>query len=345
MTILTGRIRIYLVVVALIIGLAATAVWATLAGAQTPDSDGEGGEHSRMEATGHSVSSSGPAVPYEGPSGIQVSGTGRASAAPDIAVISLGVEALEDTAAEARAGAAAAMTKVIEVLTDAGVAEEDIQTLYFNISPRYQHLEIERCEPEEEEEEGTETGTEGGQEILTKTTCYNVWENRLVGYSVSNSASVKVRELGDTGSIIDKVADSAGDLVRINGVDFQIEDTQGLDDLARTDAVSELFRKAQMLADLSGVKLGSLVYLDEQASYRPPQPLLYARAEAASADSSTPILGGRLESTVTLQGVFLIEEVADHDADSEPKHAEEPDADTEGPTPESTEASSSNSQS
>ena len=247
---------------------------------------------------------------YDGPSGIWVNGTGKASAAPDVAVVSLGVEAMEDTAAEARSSAASAMARVIRALRRAGVAEKDIQTHYFNISPRYQHVEFERCDSDGESEDSGEStdSTEIARGSSSGKTCYTVWENRLTGYSVSNQATVKVRNLDKAGELIDAVAEAAGDLVRINGVNFEIDDSQALEDAARANAVEDLMHKAEMLADLSGVKLGRLVHISEQGAYSPPQPL-YARAEAMAMDSfagATPIAGGELEVSVNLQGVFLI---------------------------------------
>ena len=314
MALLTGRNGAFLLLAVLIAAVAITAVWATMAAANG------GGAHSDTEPT------AGPDddldVFYEGPSGIHVSGTGKATAAPDIAVAFLGVEAEADTAAEARASAAKAMTDVIKALKAAGVAEKDIQTRHFNISPRYQHVEIERCDDEGDDS----ASAEGKQESILGLTCYTAWENRLMGYSVSNQATVKVRNLSKAGSIVDKVAESAGDLIRINGINFQIEDSQALEDKARKNAVDDLFRKAEMLADLSGVKLGGLVYLSEAAPYSPPQPL-YARAEAAMADSAsviTPIASGELEVTTTLQGVFLIAGKADPTPTATPRPTRTP---------------------
>ena len=328
MALLTGRNRTYLLLAVLLAAVVIAAVWATMAGADSPETGTENADHSATEAK---MGASGRGIPYDGPSGIWVNGTGRASAAPDIAVVSLGVEAIEETAAKARSSAATAMTDVIGVLKEAGVAEIDIQTRHFNISPRYQHVEIERCD---EDDTGLDS-TEGEQESTSEKTCYTAWENRLIGYSVSNQASVKVRNLDNAGSIVDKVAEAAGDLVRINGVNFQIEDTQSLEDSARADAVADLFRKAEMLAELSGVELGPLVHLNEQAPYRAPQ-VAYARAESVSADSSgaaTLIAGGELEVSTTLQGVFLIaaKTVPEPEETPEPELTEEP---TEAPTEE-----------
>ena len=326
MALLTGRNRAYLLLAVLLAGIAVTAVWATMAGAEGPENSETTGTTMTMAGSGD-----GHNVPYEGPSGIWVSGRGKASAAPDLAIVSLGVEAQADTAAEARSSAATAMTDVVEALEDAGVAEADIQTRHFNISPRYQHVEIERCDDDSSGSESKESAsitTEGPEETSTEKTCYRAWENRLMGYTVSNQAAVKVRNLDNAGSIIDAVADVAGDLVRINGVSFQIEDTQALQDQAREDAVADLMRKAQILADLSGVKLGSLIYLNEGTPYSPPQPL-YARAEALQSDAAssiTPIASGELEVTTTLQGVFLIDGPAapEPEATPEPQGTAEP---------------------
>ena len=285
---------------------------ATQAGAQDSGEDGTASRTYTWEQPAYPGSFGGP---YEGPSGIWVSGSGKASGAPDVAVISLGVESVEDTASAARANAAAAMQSVITALTEADVASEDIQTRRFNISPRYQGVEVERCD-EPETEAATEEQVVEGQvvqervvsEISAQQSCYKVWESRLIGYAVSNQASVKIRDLDNVGPIIDEVAEASGDLVRINGINFNIEDPEPLRDEARANAVADLERRASMLANLSGVNLGPMVYLNEGAAYVPPQPL-YARAESAfaAADSfSTSISPGELDVSVTVQGVFLI---------------------------------------
>lgn len=297
MTLLSGRNGIYLLATLALAALFAFG-WVTLAGAQGEDSNTE-----KMDASGSDTDSG---VSYNGPSGIWVTGNGKASGAPDIAVVSMGVESVEETAAAARANAARAMQSVMNALTRAGIADADIQTRHFNINPRYQSVEIERCDDNGEGSEGEQAGT-------TEKTCYTIWESRLTGYSVSNQATVKIRSLDDVGTIIDKVTEAAGNLVRINGISFNIEDPQPLRDEARADAVADMKRKATMLAELSGVKLGRLVYLSEGAAYSPPQPL-YGRAEAAftMADSyETSISPGELDISATVQGVFLIAEEAE----------------------------------
>ena len=299
MQLASSRSRIILVAGLLAVAVLVVVAWAALARAQ--------GSTTPAAAPQTTVTSTGdgdPGIAYEGPSGIWVSGSGTASSAPDIAVISLGVESQEDTAADARANAATAMSDVMDVLTEAEVASEDIRTSHFNISPRYQGVEVERCEDDDDGE------TEGAQTESSET-CYKVWESRLIGYTVTNQASVKIRDLDDVGTIIDEVADAAGDLVRIRGISFDIDDPQDLQDDARVAAVADMERRAGLLAEQSGVTLGRLVYINEGSSnVQPPTPV-NARAESAmmaSADVSTSISGGQLEFTMRVQGVYLIED-------------------------------------
>ena len=68
---------------------------------------------------------------------ISVNGEGRASAAPDMAVISIGVQTQGKTAVAALRENSAAMSSTIKQLSDLGVAEKDIQTSGLSINPRY----------------------------------------------------------------------------------------------------------------------------------------------------------------------------------------------------------------
>ena len=116
------------------------------------------------------------------------------------------------------------------------------------------------------------------------------------------------------GTIIDQVTEAAGNLVRINGISFNIEDPQPLRGRGQGRRRGGYEAEGgQCWPSWSGVKLGRLVYLNEGAAYSPPQPL-YGRAEAAFAmeDSyETSISPGELDISATVQGVFLIAEEAE----------------------------------
>src|SRR5512147_1451489 len=64
---------------------------------------------------------------------ITVVGEGKVRVKPDIAQAGIGVEIINTDVKQASSDATAAMEKILEALRAQGVAENDIQTSYFNI--------------------------------------------------------------------------------------------------------------------------------------------------------------------------------------------------------------------
>ena len=236
---------------------------------------------STQEATASVASTDGGASQ----SGIWVSGTGTVTVAPDLAVLTVGVEARANTVREALADAADAMTDIISTLEDEGVGSEDIQTRAFSINPQYTWRE--------------RTDDEGGR--------YS--ERVLTGYVVNNRAIVRLRDLGRVGEMVDLVAGAGGDLTRIEGVSFTIEDPEPHRAEAREAAVEQARAKAEQFARDAGVTLGQVVVVAEGGG-AVPAPRAFAQAAAftlESAAATTPISEGELEVRATVQMVFAIE--------------------------------------
>ena len=252
--------------------------------------------------------------------GIRISGRGEASAAPDLAILTIGVEATEATAAEARNQAAGGLSRVVAVLKDRGVADTDMQTSSFNISPRYNSVEVKTCVGEDQED-AADAVTAASQGIPEpqpgeptavelkpqETRCFTQFERMLDGYQVNNVLTVKIRDLGEVGPVIDGVTEAAGNLTRVDGIRFSLEDTTALQEQARAAAIADLLDKAGQIAALTGVELGQLITISE-ATHRSPEP--FARAAFASdfaaAAESTPIVGGELDVIITVNGLFGI---------------------------------------
>lgn len=253
--------------------------------------------------------------------GIWVNGTGKSTGDPDLGILSLGVEALADTASETREMAAGAIDATIAVLKANNIEDRDMQTSQFSISPRYNTQEITRCTDNSKELEPVASpslgmpapGSTGVVEMIAiqeerGSECRVEFERVLVGYQVTNTLNIKVRDLDNMGNIIDGATESAGNLVRINRVSFAIEDTKPLQIEAREEAIADLLTKANAMAELAGVELGKLVFLTE-SGVGAPQSL--ARVESAAAfgfgaDQATSILAGELDVNVSVQGVFAI---------------------------------------
>ncbi len=206
--------------------------------------------------------------------GIWVTGEGKVIAVPDIATLSLGIEAQETSVALAQAQAAEAMDKVNSALADNGFNKKDIQTQYFNIS------RITRWDDKTQ------------QEVV-------------IGYRVTNTVTAKIRDIENAGTIIDAVAQAGGDLTRINSINFSIEDPTDYYKELREEAMADAKTKAEQLADLAGVTLGKPTYITE-SSYTPPIVTRDAYVMEKAVPAETPISPGELEISLNLQVVYAI---------------------------------------
>ncbi|MBM3958065.1 MAG: SIMPL domain-containing protein, partial [Gemmatimonadetes bacterium] len=179
-----------------------------------------------------------------GEAGIWVSGQSSIDVEPDLAIVMLGVEARELTVAEARDAAAGAMTAVREALKGLGVAENDIVTTSFSITPQTVWVEVKDA-----------IGTRG--------------EPRITGYIVSNSLRVKVRNLDEVGEVVDSAAEAGGNLIRVNSISFAVDDPSAYAAQLRQLAAADAKAKAELYATAMGVQLGPLAYLSETGSTAP----------------------------------------------------------------------------
>ena len=225
------------------------------------------------------------AVSNGGQAGIWVSGEGSVALEPDLALLNIGVEATAATVAEARAQAAEAMGSIVRAVKTLGLADRDIQTRSFNIFPQYDREEV------------VIAGRRTGRQVL-------------VGYRVSNTATIKIRDLEEIGTIIDDVAEAGGDATRINGINFTIEDPKPFMTSLREVAVADALAKAQQFASLTQVTLGRLVFITEAGGGVPVVKDFARQAFAEGAvlaSSPTSISGGELELRMTVQAVFAIQ--------------------------------------
>jgi len=204
------------------------------------------------------------------PSGITVTGTGSAEVTPDLMNVDIGVSVRSETVAEASAEARQYATALIEALTEADVAREDIATHNYSVHPEYDHRD--------------------GQQ-------------RLLGYRVTNELSLTIRDVAAAGSILDAAVSTAGDAVTINRVHLTVDDETAARDGAREAAWGDALGRAEHLARLAGRALGPAVTITETTGGVPwPRPMMRtAMAEA------TPIEAGTASTTVTLEVRFSLD--------------------------------------
>ncbi|MGW8762831.1 SIMPL domain-containing protein [Streptomyces sp. NPDC055815] len=200
---------------------------------------------------------------------VTVTGNGRASAAPDLAILSVGVEATRPTAKEAMAAQTTAAEALLDVLHKQGIADRDIRTDNLSLAPVYAQ------------------NTAG--------------DSKVTGYQAGQSFSVKVRDLDRTGQVIGALNEATGNAGRVNGVVFDVADPSALRAKAREAAYRDAYDKASQHAQLSGHRLGRLVSLSEGESVRPGP----GAAPTLPADEPTvPLAPGEIEEQVTVSAVY-----------------------------------------
>jgi uncharacterized protein len=211
---------------------------------------------------------------------IIVSGEGSASAAPDMALISLTVLREATTAREALDANNAAMAEVLSAMKAGGIAEKDLQTSGFSIQPKYEY-----------------PGALKGIEQPPK----------IVGYSVTNSLGVRVRDLKNLGSIIDQSVtlgvNQGGDIT------FTTDDNTVLLEEARKNAMTNALAKAKTLTTAAGVTTGRILEISEQSFQPQPMPMMRAEmAMAKGAADAVPVAAGENTYRVNVNVTFEIKQ-------------------------------------
>jgi uncharacterized protein YggE len=217
---------------------------------------------------------------------ITVNGTGNAYAIPNIATFSFTVSDTEKTVVDAQTKTTAAEKSTLAVVRAAGVADKDIQTQYYSISPQYQYQNAVCPEPAVYNS-SVSSATAGSASVSngvmvpsivtapsTATAIYcPSGKSVLTGYQVSESISVKLRDLSKAGSLLASLG-SAG-VSNLNGPSFDVDNPDSVNAQARSTAITDAQSKAKELAKELGVSLVRITSFSENnGSY--PQPIMYA---------------------------------------------------------------------
>lgn len=183
---------------------------------------------------------------------ISVSGEAEVTAVPDVAVFTISVREEAKTAQEAQKVATKEINDIIAYLEDEDIEEKDIKTMNYNVNPRYEWNNI-QC---------------------VKAPCPD--RRELVGYEVSQSVRVKVRDTDNAGEVLAGI--TARGVDNVSGLSFEIDDDDALQAKARRDAIADAQRKAEVLADDLDVEIVRVAGFSEGGNYARP---MYAKMEMA----------------------------------------------------------------
>ena len=170
---------------------------------------------------------------------LDINATGEVTRVPDIAVISAGVVARSPTATGALQDTADRMNRVLAALKRAGVDPRDVQTSNVSLNPEYRY-------PENQ-------------------------PPQLVGYTASNTATVRFRDIRSSGKILDAlVAEGANQL---NGPTLTIDKPEQALDEARSKAIATGRARAELYARSLGLRVVRIVAVSDGGGSEIAQPL------------------------------------------------------------------------
>ncbi len=206
-----------------------------------------------------------------------LNGHGEVKLAPDMALVDFGVESQGATAKLALEGNTKNMTALVAMLKSSGIEDKDIQTNNFTVQPRYDEKP-------------------------------NVNPPRIVGYQVSNSVVVAVRKLENLGGLLDKAVSSGSN--QIGNISFTVAAPGAAQDEARRAAVKDALRKAGLLTEAAGVKLGALQSMSESGgNYVAPMAKMARmnNSVAMQADAPVPVAQGQVSVSADVNMVWEIQ--------------------------------------
>jgi uncharacterized protein YggE len=205
---------------------------------------------------------------------LDINATGEVTRVPDVAVISAGVVSRSPTASAALQDSAQRMDRMLAALKRAGVESRDVQTSTVSLNPEYRY-------PENQ-------------------------SPQLVGYTASNTVTIRFREIRNSGKILDAlVAEGAN---QINGPNLVVDKPEAALDEARARAIAAGRARADRYARALGLRGARGVSVNESGGYfapPPPPPAPMAVMERSAA--YTKIEPGEQKLQVNLAMTFELQ--------------------------------------
>ena len=202
---------------------------------------------------------------------ITVSGKGEVTAIPTTASFSFSVTEKAKIQADAQKQATKKANDIIAYLKDQKVEDRDIQTTDYSINPDYEY----------------------SQGVCTQNSSYcPPGKQVLIGYTVSQAITVKVRDTAKAGDILAGIGSRNPE--NVSGLTFGVDDEDMQQALARSKAIDNAKSKADALARSLGVSVVRVVGFNEDGNG--PRPMYMAKDSAMTAGSE----GAQMQSAPSL---------------------------------------------
>lgn len=184
---------------------------------------------------------------------IMIEGTGKVTAKPTLALVQFGVVSQAAAPGKAQTDNTNKMNAVIQAMKDLGIKADDLTTSGYSLSPVYD---------------------------------YSKNPYTILGYSVNQTLSVKIRSFDKIGTILERGV--ALGVNQVNNVQFTIDEPESSRDEARIKALQNAQKKADALAKALGVDIVRVVSFSESGAGGYPPPMPYYRDSAVMNEQSAP---------------------------------------------------------
>lgn len=210
---------------------------------------------------------------------ISTSATASDKVAPDLLQIQLRVETKDKNAKTSQEDNAEVMSEVMNKLKSAGLSDEDIQTVSYNVQPDYTSFET--CD------------------------AYNKchWDSEITGYTTTHTLMLEVKDLDKGGDYIDMATEVGTNETFVDYVSFTLQDEtrRTAEKSLLKEASEEAKSKAQNIAQGLGVSLGKPLSASESYNYYPTSSYYRgAMLDMVSAAPATELSAGEIDVSVTV---------------------------------------------
>lgn len=194
---------------------------------------------------------------------ISISGEGKVTGKPDIATVDIGLITENANVAQAQKENTEKMNRLLKAVKGLGIEEKDLQTSLYQINPKYEYPP-----------NGKYT---------------------LVGYTVNQSVTMKIRDTAKISEVLAKVGETG--VNSVGNLFFTIDDPEKLKVEAREKALTNARAKVEALSKSLGVKIVRVTSFSEN-NY---MPVDYRYSKMPMAEG----LGGAVSSVPDIQAGTL----------------------------------------
>ena len=203
---------------------------------------------------------------------VVVKGTGTVNGIPDQCVMSLGLNGIAETAAEALEICSQVAAQAIDACIGTGVSRGDVQSTNLAVRDFFDQVD---------------------QKVTARIASYQV--------------KVRVTDLADVGPVLAAVSAAVGDALQIHSLQLVVSDATRLETEARKLAVFDARKKAIELVESAGLGLGTVLWIQDLGPSS-----LHGSVHATAAAFANPLASmsmepGEIATTASVTIAFSIE--------------------------------------